>query len=72
MSAMGSFPSLSSLNRRSRTLVKGFPSQVIAHELALNAEALKGYAGFGDVFLDHEHLLRAPSSRTLDWPMPIA
>ena len=42
---------------------KGFPvSEVIAHELALNAEALKGYAGFGDVFLDHG---KAPSKGTL-------
>ena len=42
---------------------KGFPvSEVIAHELALNAEVLKGYAGFGDVFLDHG---KAPSKGTL-------
>ena len=42
---------------------KGFPvSEVIAHEIALNAEILKGYAGFGDVFLDHG---KAPSKGTL-------
>ena len=33
---------------------KGFPvSEVIAHELKLNAEALKSYPGFEDVFLTH-------------------
>ncbi|MEC8052617.1 MAG: gamma-glutamyltransferase [Myxococcota bacterium] len=42
---------------------KGFPvSEVIAHEIALNAEILKGYAGFGDVFLDHG---KTPSKGTL-------